>query len=176
MRRIRLIATGTCATGAALLLTGCLGGSGASGSAATATVPAFAAVPTAFCKTATDAFNELSPAFSSQAGHPDALAPLLTQAEARLTAIQPPAALAADWTKLGDVIHQFADAYGALPSPATATTSAFAQRNTELLSQLTPVAQRIQAYMSQHCNLVGSSGATTHPPPRPADPVTHTVG
>jgi hypothetical protein len=164
----RLVVGGLCSVAAVLLLAGCSGGSGSKNSAAsdtsaatTSAAPRTTVAESAFCTSATDAFTRLSPAFSGSSGNPAALAPVLQRAEAEIRAIQPPAELAADWTKLADVLHSFAGVYAGLHNQAEASASAFAQRNAQLLGQLTPVATHIQDYVAKNCDLTVPSASTT---------------
>jgi hypothetical protein len=164
-----LSCTGPAVT-AVLLLAGCGGGGSTPSASSTTTAASSSAASssaplaqTPFCQQSTKTLTELAPAFSSSQSDPTKVGPVLKKAAAQVRAIQPPAAIATDWTTLADSLDQFAASYAGVDPRNPASASAFAQRNATLMGSLTTAAGHVEAYLSTNCGL-------TAPTPVPVAP------
>ena len=155
------------ALAAVVLMAGCGGGSStsaasskttASSSSAAASSAPLAATP--FCQESAATLGTLAPAFTSGGSDPTKLGPMMQQAAARVRAIQPPAALAADWKAFADGLDQFASSYSGMDMHDPAAASSFAARTGPLLASLGVAAGHVEAYLAANC---GITAPTTLP-------------
>jgi hypothetical protein len=147
------------------LLTACGGSDGddtaastsSSSSSAAETSESGAADP-AFCTQAAALLAEVTPAVTGP-GDPATLAPTLAQAVTDAQAIEPPPAIADDWSALSAGLEQFATAAAAVNPADTASVAQFTQLKAQLLGQLAGPAGNVQTFLGQECGL--STGAAT---------------
>jgi predicted Abi (CAAX) family protease len=168
MRRALVLSCTGPALAAVLLLTGCGGGDSTSSASSSTAAPtssdSSSSAPlaqTPFCQQSTRTLTELAPAFSANQSDPSKLGPILQKAADQVLAIQPPAAIAADWKTLADTLHQFAASYSGVDPQNPASASAFAQRNATLMGSLSAAAGHVETYLSTNC---GITAPTTLPP------------
>jgi hypothetical protein len=147
------------------LLTACGGSDGddtaastsSSSSSAAETSESGAADP-AFCTQAAALLAEVTPAVTGP-GDPATLAPTLAQAVTDAQAIEPPPAIADDWSALSAGLEQFATAAAAVNPGDTASVAQFTQLKAQLLGQLAGPAGNVQTFLGQECGL--STGSAT---------------
>jgi hypothetical protein len=170
MRRALVLSCAGPAVAAVVLLAGCGGsGSTASASSTTAAASSHAASSSAplartpFCQESTKTLTELAPAFTSSESDPTKLGAILQKAAAQVRAIQPPAAIAADWKTLADSLDQFASSYSGVDPRNPASASAFAARNTTLMGSLSAAAGHVETYLSTNCGLTAPTTVPVAP-------------
>jgi hypothetical protein len=143
------------------LLTACGGSDGDDTAASTSSSSSSAAETSesgAFCTQAAALLAEVTPAVTGP-GDPATLAPTLAQAVTDAQAIEPPPAIADDWSALGAGLEQFATAAAAVNPGDTASVAQFTQLKAQLLGQLAGPAGNVQTFLGQECGL--STGAAT---------------
>jgi hypothetical protein len=150
--------SGLAAAAAVVLLTGCGGSDNKSASSTTASRSSTAessapAGDSEFCTQAAAALQDVEPAFGASGDDPSALASALQDAADKVRTIQPPAAIADQWTALADGIEQFAQAFaGANPNDPAAAAS-LEKRSSEIIGSLTAAATKVQTYLAAKCGL-----------------------
>jgi hypothetical protein len=167
MRRILTVCRNGLSVAAALALLTACGGSGDDESASSSSTTTSASESSAgaagseFCSQAADALSQVEPAFTGQGDDPAALAPALQQAADTVRGIDPPSAIADDWTALADGIEQFAQAFAEVDAGDPASAAELQQRSAEIISQLSTSATNVQTYLAQECGLSTESASPT---------------
>ena len=164
-RTVAVCRNGLTVVAAVALLTACGGsdddtaGSTSSSSSSAATSESGAS-DAAFCTQAAELLAEVTPAVTGS-GDPTTLAPTLAQAVTDAQAIEPPAAIADEWSALTDGLDQFATAAAAVNPSDAASVEQFAQLKAQLLGQLAGPAGSVQTFLGQKCGLSTGSAAPT---------------
>lgn len=158
-RTLTVCRSGLAVAAAVVLLTGCGGSDNKSASSSTSASHSTAASSSAsgsdseFCTQAAAALQDVEPAFTGSGDDPSALATALQTAADKVRTIQPPAAIAKDWSALADGIEQFAQAFaGANPNDPAAAAS-LEKRSSEIIGSLTAAATKVQTYLATKCGI-----------------------
>ncbi|HVD29059.1 MAG TPA: hypothetical protein VNC79_11260 [Mycobacteriales bacterium] len=164
-RTLAVCRNGLTVVAAVALLTACGGsdddtaGSTSSSSSSAATSESGAS-DAAFCTQAAELLAEVTPAVTGS-GDPTTLAPTLAQAVTDAQAIEPPAAIAEQWSALTDGLEQFATAAAAVNPSDAASVEQFTQLKAQLLGHLAGPAGSVQTFLGQKCGLSTGSAAPT---------------
>jgi len=165
-RTLAVCRNGLTVVAALALLTACGGsdddtaGSTSSSSSSAAATSESGASDAAFCTQAAELLAEVTPAVTGS-GDPTTLAPTLAQAVTDAQAIEPPAAIADEWSALTDGLDQFATAAAAVNPSDAASVEQFTQLKAQLLGQLAGPAGSVQTFLGQKCGLSTGSAAPT---------------
>lgn len=154
---------------AAALLTACSGGSSnnaSSSTSATPTATATSSAPTtsagptgadaAFCAAVPQLTSELA---AAQAATPQQAAQQLQQLVANFQKVTPPAALQADWQKLGAGLQQLVTAVGSLDLSTPQGQQQFQQLAQQAATQAAAAQGDISAWVLSNCGTTSSSSA-----------------
>lgn len=146
-----------------LVLAGCSGGAappdaGSSASSAPTSAPASSsgsAAPQAgseFCTSSQELLEGLGAAFSDQADA-ESVRAAFEQAAEGFREIEPPPAVADDWTALADGLEQYAAAFAELDESDPESVAAFQERTGVLQGELTAAATGVESYLAAECGL-----------------------
>jgi hypothetical protein len=159
-RTLTLVRTGLAGVAALAVLSAC-GGNDSSSSASSSSSSAAtgsssssssgAASDSAFCQQAGAVLSQLDVVGNVE--DPAQLAPALQQAAGQLSKIQPPKAIATDWTNLVGAVDQLAQAASGTDFANPEAASAFLQTASQLESQLGGSSTNVETYLQDQCGI-----------------------
>jgi hypothetical protein len=167
-RTLSACRSGLTAAAAVVLLTACTGSDGDDAASSESSASSSSAESSAsrtgsgFCTQAAVALQQVEPAFSGQ-GDPASQAPALHEAAEEVRAIDAPPEISEDWIALADGIEQFSQAFADVDVNDPASASAFRQRTTEIVGELTTSATNVETYLAEECG-IGPTATTPAAP------------